>query len=303
MKTRTLVGTASWTDKPLIESGSFYPKGTNSAEARLRYYASQFQLVEVDSTYYALPSLRNAQLWVDRTPGDFTFNVKAYGLFTTHGIRPQTLPVDLRESLPRALLDKRSVYLRDVPPEVTEEAWRRFEEALLPLDSAGKLGVVVFQFPPWFTPGSRAESHLVYCQRRLPQYRMAVEFRNYQWFEASNLDRTFDFLRDRQMAFICVDEPQGFKSSVPPVAEATAEISVVRFHGRNRDTWERPGGASLDRFDYFYTADEMREWAPRVRKLQDESGQVHLIINTNNHDQGPVNARLLMEVLQEEKLA
>ena len=78
------IGTASWTDKTLIESGRFYPKGVSTAEARLRFYAERFDTVEVDSSYYAIPAERNAVLWAKRTPEGFIFNIKAYSMLTGH---------------------------------------------------------------------------------------------------------------------------------------------------------------------------------------------------------------------------
>ena len=294
---QVLVGTASWTDRSLIQAGTFYPKGTSSAEARLRHYASQFSLVEVDSTYYALPTRENAHRWVDRTPDGFTFDVKAFGLFTTHPVEVSRLPADLRETLPAPLLEKRSVYQRDVSSGFAGEAWRRFEEALQPLEDAGKLGVVVFQFPRWFVPGRRAEAHILGCRDNLPQFSIGVEFRSRRWFEPDQADRTLDFLREAGLAFICVDEPQGFSSSVPPVAEATADVALVRFHGRNRETWEKRGITASERFDYYYSREELGEWLGPIRRLQERVSKVHLVMNTNNRDQGPVNALLLLELL------
>ena len=89
-----LVGTASWADKSLLDSGLFYPKQAKSAEARLRHYATHFPLVEVDSSYYALPAPQVAQLWAERTPETFVFDVKAFRIFTQH----QTLPNVLAKS-------------------------------------------------------------------------------------------------------------------------------------------------------------------------------------------------------------
>ena len=294
---KALVGTASWTDRSLIQAGTFYPKGTSSAEARLRYYAGRFPLVEVDSSYYALPTRENAHRWVDRTPDGFTFDVKAFSLFTTHPVEASRLPRDLRETLPPRLLEKGSIYLKDVSGEFAAETWRRFEEALQPLEHAGKLGAVVFQFPRWFVPGRRAEAHILRCRDSLPQFRIGVEFRNSRWFLEEQLDWTMGFLRESGLSLICVDEPQGFPSSVPPVAEATADVALVRFHGRNRATWERRGIAASERFDYYYSRDELSEWLGPIRRLQEKVSRVHLVMNTNNRDQGPVNAQLLMELL------
>jgi len=173
-----LVGTCSWTDPTLIESGRFYPNWARSAEARLQYYASQFPIVEVDSSYYALPNERTSGLWARRTGEKFIFDIKAFRLFTQHPTPLSTFPRDIREALPKELKEKTNVYSRDVPTELTDELWERFERALLPLDSSGKLGVVLFQFPPWFYPGNEQRDYILSCKERLPQYRIAVEFRH-----------------------------------------------------------------------------------------------------------------------------
>lgn len=113
-----LVGTASWTDKSLIASGKFYPPDAKTAEARLRYYARLFPMVEVDSSYYAMPSASTAQLWAERTPADFVFNVKAFRLFTGHATEPKVLHPDLREALPQELASKKKLYYKDLPVTV-----------------------------------------------------------------------------------------------------------------------------------------------------------------------------------------
>ena len=133
-----LVGTCSWTDPTLIESGRFYPASARSAEARLQYYASQFGLVEVDSSYYALPNERTSRLWVERTGDKFTFDIKAFRLFTQHPTPLTALPGDIRQALPLDAKEKTSIYQRDIPAELISELWSRFEGALLPLDSAGQ---------------------------------------------------------------------------------------------------------------------------------------------------------------------
>ena len=137
-----LVGTSSWADPTLIRSKRFYPEWAKSAESRLQYYASQFPLVEVDSSYYALLEERTSRLWVERTQDKFVFDVKSFRLFTQHPTPLAALPKDIRQALPEEAAQKRNIYLRDVPQELLDELWRRFERSLLPLDSAGKLGVV-----------------------------------------------------------------------------------------------------------------------------------------------------------------
>jgi len=286
-----LIGTCSWTDPTLIESGRFYPEWAKSAESRLKFYASQFPLVEVDSSYYALPGEKTSRLWVERTSDRFTFDVKAFRLFTQHPTPAVALPKDIREALPASAKEKARLYQRDMPADMTDELWGRFESALLPLDSAGKLGVVLFQFPPWFYPGDEQRHYVLSCQERLPQYRIAVEFRHNSWVNEKNRERTMGFLRDNDLPFVCVDEPQGFKSSVPPLAEATSDIGLVRFHGRNRDTWEKPGIGPAERFNYLYGEEELDEWVPKIKELAGKTRQLHVLFNNCYQDKAVVNAR------------
>ena len=126
-----LVGTASWADKSLVDSGKFYPPDVTSPEARLRYYASQFPMVEVDSSYYAMPLPVTTQQWAERTPDDFTFNVKAFRLFTGHQAQPRVFPKDIQEALGLPL--QKNIYYRDLPEEIQKELWGRFFRALEPL--------------------------------------------------------------------------------------------------------------------------------------------------------------------------
>ena len=293
MTARILAGTCSWADKSLVDCGRFYPPKLKTPEERLRYYAEQFPLVEVDSTYYGLPSERNSALWVERTPPVFTFDVKGFRLMTQHPTPPSALPKDLRESLPAPLQAKKNLYPRDLPARVIDEVWQRFESALLPLDSAGKLGVVVLQFPPWFLPGAESRDHLLEAKQRLPQYQLAVEFRNGRWLSEHNAGRTIEFLREHKLAFVCVDEPQGFESSVPPVAEATSDVALVRFHGRNTSTWAARGISAAERFDWLYSEGDLREWLPRIEKLAKETREVHLLMNNCREDKAVVGARQL----------
>jgi uncharacterized protein YecE (DUF72 family) len=146
------VGTASWTDRTLLDSG-WYPPEADTPETRLRFYARQFPLVEVDATYYALPAEQTAAAWAARTPSGFTFDVKAFSLFTQHPTRVAALPADLRPAADKTAKDR--IYLKDVDPAVADQAWDRFLAALEPLRQAGKLGAILLQFPPWF-PISRS---------------------------------------------------------------------------------------------------------------------------------------------------
>jgi uncharacterized protein YecE (DUF72 family) len=286
-----LVGTCSWTDPTLIKSGRFYPASAKSAEARLQFYASQFQLVEVDSTYYAMPNEATAKLWVERTGAAFTFDIKAFRLFTMHPTPLTSLPKDIREALPKDTAQKKNIYQKDLPSEAVKELWGRFERALLPLDSAGKLGVVLFQFPPWYYPGDEQRDYMLSCTEKLRQYRIAIEFRHNSWVNEKNRERTLAFLRDNRLPFVCVDEPQGFKSSVSPIAEATSDVSLVRLHGRNRETWEKQGIGPAARFNYLYSEEELREWSPKIKELANKTKQCHVLFNNCYEDKAVANAR------------
>jgi uncharacterized protein YecE (DUF72 family) len=297
------IGTAGWTDPTLIKSRRFYPKGVSTAEARLRYYASQFPLVEVDSTYYAPPRQEQAGLWVDRTPPDFTFNVKAFSLLTGHPTLSKALPPDLLELLDAEHRDKPRLYASHLPPEAVEETWRRFHEALLPLDSAGKLGAVLLQYPEWFTPRHASREELRKVPGRLPGYQVCVELRNRAWLADRDRDHTLGLLRELGFALVCVDMPQGFRSSMPPLAEATSpDLAVVRFHGRDPEAWTHKGPTAGPRFRYLYREEELREWVPRIGKLATEARQVHAVLNNCWEDHAVVNGRQLMDLLGDANL-
>lgn len=295
---KVLIGTASWTDRTLIASGKFYPKGVSTAEARLRYYSEQFPIVEVDSTYYYPPTGRNAVLWIERTPKDFTFHVKAYSLLTKHPTRPDSLYKDLRESLPKPASAGRFLYADKLPSEVTGAVWERFAEALLPLHSSGKLGVIHFQFPEWFFPSSESREYILECKDRLKDYRIAVEFRHASWVNDKNRERTLSFLEDHKIPFTSVDMPQGFRSSLPPIAVATSkDVAYVRFHGRNKKNWEKPHEIATPRFAYLYQESELEEWAPKIRSLAGQVREVHVLMNNCYRDYAVRGARQLATLL------
>lgn len=292
------LGTCGWTDPTLIKAGTFYPPGTSTAEERLRFYASQFPIVEVDASYYALPSQQQAGLWVDRTPPDFTFNIKAYSLLTQHPTRTAALPKDLREALPQEVRDRQRIYHNHLPSEVVDEVWRRFAEALLPLDSAGKLGAVLLQFPEWFTPNKANRAYLAAAREKLGGYQGCVEFRNRMWLETKeDQERTLGFLREHELPLVCVDMPQGFKSSLPPLAEVTSpKLSVVRFHGRDPQAWTKK--TVTERFRYLYKPAELQEWVPRIQHLADGTERVHALMNNCYADHAVIGARQLGALLE-----
>ncbi|MFB9236439.1 DUF72 domain-containing protein [Plantactinospora siamensis] len=287
---RISVGTASWTDPTLLESG-WYPSDVDTAEKRLAYYAERFPLVEVDATYYSPPAERTAELWAARTPPGFTFNIKAFSLLTGHPTRVNALYKDLRPDT-----DKKNVYPDDLPPQAYEDVWSRFLTALDPLVSAGKLGAVLFQFPPWFTIRKDNKQYLLEIQRRCAPLTPVVEFRHASWFDGDNADETLMFLRKHELPYVCVDMPQGHRSSVPPVLAATADLAVVRFHGHSTKWTSRD---IHEKFGYRYSDAELREWAPRLRELAGEAERTQVLMNNCYRDYAQDNAATLAALLED----
>lgn len=294
-----LVGTASWTDKTLIACGRFYPPGVNSAEARLRHYASRFPLVEVDSSYYAMPAPATAQLWAERTPNDFTMNVKSFRLFTGHQTSPIVLHKDIRAALPASA--KPTLYYRDLPVELRDELWRRFTEALQPLKASGRLGLVHFQFPPWLVRNAAGRAHVAHCVERMAGHTLSVEFRHESWFAGAHAASTLAFERELGVVHTVVDGPQGFSNSVPAIWEATHPgFALLRLHGRNTGTWNVKGATTAsDRFNYDYADDELAGLAASANRLSQEAIATHVVFNNNMEDQGQRNAATMTRLLAE----
>jgi len=294
-----LVGTASWTDPTLIKSRTFYPRGCSSAEARLRFYATRFPMVEVNSSYYALPSVANSALWAERTPAEFRFNVKAFRLFTGHQTPLEAIPLQLRQELAGRATKSGTIYYKDVPPSARDALWSIFIEALQPLKDAGKLNAVHFQFAPWLMFSRAAFDHIDECRARLPGYLISAEFRHVSWFAEQHRARTLEFERSRELVHVIVDGPQGFQNSVPPIWEVTnPSLAIVRLHGRNAETWNAPGNqVASDRFNYDYPDAELQGLAIRIKEVGTMALTTMVVFNNNYGDQGQRNATTLIEML------
>ncbi|HEU4996482.1 MAG TPA: DUF72 domain-containing protein [Gemmatimonadaceae bacterium] len=290
---RILVGVASWTDPSMTAPGVFYPDGVNKPEARLRYYSSRFPIVEVDSTYYAIPARKMAELWNDRTPEGFTFDVKAHALMTGQPSEVDRLPRDLRTALPPVLAKKPRIYASELPDELRDAVWAAFLDALTPLRDAQRMGAILLQYPRWVGP-SRANASLIEnaaARLREHGWRAAVEFRNRNWFDERTRPRTLDLLRRNRLSYVAVDSPPGFESSVPAIPEVTSpSLAVVRFHGRNTDTWEAKVTRVSDRFRYLYDETQLREWLPMIRAITEQAEEVHLVFNNCYGNYGTTNA-------------
>jgi uncharacterized protein YecE (DUF72 family) len=294
---RVLTGSCSWTDKTLVEEADWYPRRTMSAEERLRFYAGKFPLTEIDSTYYAPPAEQQARRWAERTPEGFRFDVKAYSLLTGHPTRPRTLWADLREQLPPDVAAKRNVYPNHLDPAALDEAWRRFEAALRPLHDAGRLGSVLFQYPPWFTPRRENRREIEALRERMPDYLVAVEFRSPLWLaEERDRRRTLELLDEHGLVYVCVDAPP--VSGLPRILAVTnEELLVVRFHGRSDSTWKDTSRSAAERFRYLYSREELEELALPLAETARQARETHLLMNNCYRDYAVRDAAELRDPL------
>ena len=295
------IGTASWTDPTMTAPGVFYPRGADTAEERLTYYADTFPIVEIDATYYALPSARVAEAWVARTPPDFVFDAKAHALMTGQPTETKRLPKVIREALPEELAVKPRLYAHDLPSELRDAVWEMYLAGLQPLIASGQLGSVLLQYPRWFFPTSESRDLILEARQRLGKVRSAVELRSETWFNEKNRERTLRFLSDNAIPFVMVDGPQGLRSSVPPIVAVTSpELALVRFHGRRSETWEATGIPVVERFRYLYSEAELAEWLPRIREAAQEAHEMHVLMNNCYANYGSTNARELASMIEEE---
>ncbi|MCL6548870.1 MAG: DUF72 domain-containing protein [Alicyclobacillus sp.] len=261
-------GTCAWSDHE-----RFYPDRL-AARDRLAYYARYFRLVEVDSSYYRIPDPRSVQSWVANTPDDFVFDVKAYRSLTLHD----------RGSVNRDELE------RDAD---------LFEAALNVLEAAGKLGNVLFQFPPWFRRGPGSRAHLEWVRERFARFTVGIEFRHRSWWAGEAAEETARWLRERACVNVVCDEPQVTDGCIPFVPLVThPKLVVFRLHGRNDRTWAAKGlTSSSQRFDYLYSREELRQFVPYVQRWATEAAEVHILMNNNQGDYAVRNALDWQEIL------
>jgi uncharacterized protein YecE (DUF72 family) len=302
MKGATIrVGTCSWADEAL--SKYFYPPGLAAGE-RLAYYAEHFDTVELDSTYYRLPVESMAERWVEQTPGDFVMHVKAFGVMTRHPVKKDQLPTDLRDEAP---VDDRGRIDRP-PREFRAEIFRRFGEALEPLRAAGKLGGILFQFPPYVVFKDLSLDYLSWARKQLGDDEMLVEFRHKSWYEEDVRSEVLSFLEDQRMSLVVVDAPKVEAKNVPPTLFAlTSPTLYFRFHGRNAETWNVRGRSAAERFDYLYSEEELREVVEPLRELAGQAENAYAVFNNNNRaaggdgwvSQAATNAQMLKKLLAE----
>jgi uncharacterized protein YecE (DUF72 family) len=253
-----LIGTSGFSYKDWV--GPVYPEGLPKQEW-LAYYAREFPTCELNFSYYRIPNARTLDRMAAKVPEGFLFAIKAY----------------------RGITHER---------EEPEAHMREFTAALAPLIEEKKFACVLAQFPHSFHADQANWEYLKRVREGFADLPVVVEFRSREWIN----ERTFDELRELDFGFCCVDQPR-FKSLVPPVAVATGPVAYVRFHGRNYDKWWRHDEA-WERYDYSYSDEELEEWLPRIRQLDEESGLT--LVYMNNHWQGQAvgtarQLRMLME--------
>jgi uncharacterized protein YecE (DUF72 family) len=224
--------------------GTVYPENLPERE-HLAFYAAEFPTVEINMTYYRVPAASTTQAWARRTPEGFLFSVKAFQGLTHDRKQPD---------------------------------FAGFAAAVQPLVQAGKLACILAQFPYSFHPVPANRDYLKRLRDGLGDLPVVVEFREAGWLS----QETFDLLRSLQLGFCSVDEPR-LKGLMPPVAIATGPVAYVRFHGRNAAKWYNHQEA-WERYNYIYSTDELREWAPSIRQL-DAAAELTLVY-FNNHYAG-----------------
>jgi uncharacterized protein YecE (DUF72 family) len=294
------VGTASWTDPSLINSDFFYPRSVRSAEERLRFYAERFNTVEVDSTYYALPAERNAKLWAERTPKGFLFNIKPFAVMTQHPAEISRFPQELREMLPAERRKDR--WLTRPSREVLDMAFQMFWSALAPLRQADKLGMVAFQFPPYFIATPANFEYIASLDGRLPGAAIAIEFRHPSWVrDEAQRTETMKFLRSHRLYYTSIDAPED-DSIVPSFIEATGDQVYMRFHGKNRENWFKRNISAAERFKYLYSERELQSLARGLNNLEGQGvRRAYAIFNNCYQNFGVMNASTMSAILSSQE--
>jgi uncharacterized protein YecE (DUF72 family) len=288
---KILVGTASWSDPGFVER--WYPNKMPAAE-RLGWYAQHFGLVEVNSTFYSVPEPRMVERWCAATPDDFIFDVKLHQLFSFHSTPAKLLPPELQK---RAEKDARGN--AKSTPELQQALLKIFLRAISVMRGTGKLGVLLLQLSPAFSPRKHQLSELEPLIEMLADYELALEFRNRNWAVGDQLKATIDFVRDHKAIFVNVDAPASDHFTIMPsdVDEVTnPRAAYLRLHGRNAKAYTT-GKTVAARFDYDYSQQEIEEVADRSKKLAQEARDVHVIFNNNNLDYAPRAALRLRKAL------
>lgn len=241
--------------------GNFYPADIKTSEM-LKFYSQHFQIVEINSTYYAIPKPESLKRMAEVTPPDFLFTAKAHSSMTHERKKDQSI-------------------------------FDQFEAAIQPLVEANKFRGILAQFPQSFRNNEEARRHLSFLKERFKNYPLIAEFRHASWLTPP----VFDFLRELDIAYCAVDEPN-LPGLMPPEVVATSNLGYVRFHGRNAETWY--GGDSSERYNYLYTEEQLKEWAPKISNLANSTQDTFVFFNNCHAGYAARNAKTMQNILQPE---
>jgi uncharacterized protein YecE (DUF72 family) len=327
MDGKVVQGMIGWTDPSLLRCGRFYPRSSAPSSALLAVFSKRFACVEVDTSNYAIPLSSTVQIWARSTPQGFLFHFKAYQLFTARACPPNTLPTELRERLPPQLAAERSVRLGELPQAVVRGAWAAMNKSLLVAHEAGRLGLVVFQFPLHFGPTQANREYVMSCRASLDaRFSMAVEFRDRDWYThdwpspagaspgASPIDgggpapsiasaaaaaqvrlaSAFRWLSDANMVLVGVNElhHELLSLSCPPDVPVTMPMRFLATSpaGVYIRVHRRVGSERV------LSAGEIADLARNIRAI-DSRGPIFVLWGTAFEDQPVINARHLADSL------
>ncbi|QFT90472.1 hypothetical protein FIU87_17660 [Bacillus sp. THAF10] len=265
-----LVGVTGWGDHDSLYTGGISPRD------KLKEYGAHFPVVEVDASFYAIQPKQNIEKWVTDTPERFQFVVKAYQGMTGH-------------------------QRGDIPFETKDQMFSAFQESLQPYEEAGKLAMVLFQFPPWYDCKKENVDYLRWCKERMGDTKVALEFRNRTWFQPEFYDKTLSFMEDEGWIHSICDEPQAGTGSIPTVLHPTdPDQTLIRLHGRNVDGWTKAVSGKdwrEVRYLYDYNKEELQEWNEHLKKLQQQTKNLFVLFNNNSGGHAANNAKQMIELL------
>ena len=303
------VGVSSWSDPEFIRAG-WYPPGLSPGR-RLDFYAHHFDLVELNSSFYALPQVAQAQRWVEQTPAGFVMDVKCHRLLSRHATRPEALPAELRGDVETT--DRGNVVLT---PALEAEVADALLAAVAPLEAAGKLGALLLQLTPSFSPqGAELESlegllgRLRHAGPGQPARRVVVELRHRGWLSGTRREQTAAFLTEAGVTLAGVDGPPeehdgGRHPTIMPTVDVITEprLAYLRLHGRDPVAY-LTGKSVAERFKYDYSDAELAGVAARVEALTAQADEVHVLFNNNHGDYAPKAAERFRRLLGQEVTA
>ena len=288
---RILIGTSSWADPGFVKD--WYPDGM-PARDRLAWYAERFEGVELNSSFYAVPDPANVRRWAEITPDGFTFDVKLHRLLSRHSAGLDSLPPDLRDGATTTARGR-----VELTPDLEGRLIEETLTAIEPLVEADKLGGLLLQLTPAFSPKRNELAELEPLVSAIQPHRLAIELRNRRWVDDERTGQTLGWFDDNEVAFVNVDAPPGDATPIMPSeldAVTRDDLAYVRIHGRDTDGYLK-GDSVAERFGWIYGDEELEEIAGRARGLAEDAAEVHVFFNNNRDDDAPTAARRFRALL------